>query len=106
MQDKARHAGIVEKLSKDINKTFDQALEEEDPHCRQDQDKDGKWPVNPWSDWSSNDDDQPDMPSRQQARLMCSPCKLQVACLEWAMATGLHHGVAGGERFENGVMVK
>ena len=99
--DKVRHQGIVNKLSRDVVKEFDQVMDEVPGDCKDN-------PL-PYMDWDESDELQPNAPSRQEARILCESCpifKMDNLCKRYAEATSQPHGVWGGEVIIDGVWRK
>lgn len=99
-----RHAKIVNALGSGFIQTFDQALEEYTPPCRE-----STQTPNPWTDWDryphNREPYETRMPTAKEARGLCEPCPLKDMCLDYALSTGQSHGVWGGKRISDGTIL-
>lgn len=107
-QQEDRHARIVEQLTYDVRKEFDYVLESQTTPvpCAEE-----GWPSK-WVDYDSNpahrEPQEGMMPTAPEAMELCSGCPLMAEdlCYRYALSTDQAHGVWGGRRFENGIVVR
>lgn len=101
-EQKARHAAIVDQLSRPIEERFDEWVDQNRPPCV----KAGL--PSAWTDWATNpeyrEDYESDAPTKQGAEKLCKDCPIRAVdlggnglCLDYAKATGQSHGVWGGK---------
>lgn len=107
---KARHAGIVNKLTQPVEQEWEVALQ--DIAEKGDRTPCAKVPLpSPWTDWDAADPEPYEsgrLPTKEEAEAMCAACPLtgkDGVCRRYAEATGQAHGIWGGGVVVNGKWV-
>ena len=100
-----RHASIAQRLGRSTVDEFEQKILTAKTPCI-----DAGTPSE-WTDWDIEPENREPqdgkMPTAHRARQMCEGCPVMDddLCYRYALATNKEHGVWGGRRFHNGIIV-